>query len=100
MSGDRRELPRNYATWKGMPVFLKITAGELKTSLFCTVIGESDATVRVRIADRWDVDIYKDMILVVDAFPHTSIDLAPQHPGKFNETAWLAQRPATAMVQP
>ena len=34
--------------------------------LHCIVIGESDAAIRVRIADVWDVDILKEMILAVD----------------------------------
>ncbi len=70
MSSDQEKLPDTYTTWMGKPVFLRIAAGETKTTLFCTVIGESDATVRVRIADHWDVDIYKEMVLAVDAFPH------------------------------
>lgn len=87
MSGVRQELPRRYTTLMGMPVFLKITAGEIKTSLFCTVIDESDTTLRVRIADQWDVDIYKEMILVVDAFPRAGMDLAPQHPEEADSSA-------------
>lgn len=62
-----------------MPVFLEITTGETTTPLFCTIISESDTTVRVRVADHWDVDLYKEMILVVDAFPHAAMDLAPQN---------------------
>ena len=53
-----------------MSVFLLVTTGKIKTSLFCKIVGESDATVRVRISDHWDLDIYKDMILAVDASPH------------------------------
>jgi hypothetical protein len=87
MSSDQEPLPRNYTTWMGMPVFLNVTTGEIKTPLFCTIIGESDATLRVRIADQWDVDIYKEMILVVDAFPHTDRNLALENPEGPNQTA-------------
>jgi hypothetical protein len=71
-----------------------------KTSLFCTIIGESDATVRVRIADQWDVEIYKEMVLTVDAFPDSDMDLAPQNTGELNPPARSAHLPATANVQP
>lgn len=79
MLSDHENLTGSYTNWMGMPVFLKVTAGETKTSLFCTIIGEADDTVRVRLAEQWDVDIYKDMIQVVDAFPHAGMDLAPQN---------------------
>ena len=98
MPGDREILPRDYTIWMGMPVFLKITAGDVRTTLFCTVLGESDATLRVRIADQWDVDIYKEMILVVDAFPHAGMDLAPQHPEEHYTSARPRQRHMTAIA--
>ena len=75
-----------------MPVFLCVITGGTKTSLFCTIIGESDATVRVRIADQWDVDIYKEMVMAVDAFPHAGMDLSSQVPEGLHSTA-----PSTAL---
>jgi len=100
MSSDQEKLPGTYTTWMGMPVFLNVTTGEIKTSLFCTIIGESDATVRVRIADQWEVDIYKEMVLAVDAFPHAGMDLAAKNPGALHQTPRSAHRPATATVNP
>lgn len=82
-----------------MPVFLRITAGEVKTTLFCTVIGESEATVRVRIADEWDVEIYKEMVHAVDAFPTTGMDLAPQNPEVVPQPARPRHRTAAAGAQ-
>jgi hypothetical protein len=35
--------------------------------LNCTVISESDAALRVRISGNWEVDIYKEMVLAVEA---------------------------------
>jgi len=99
MSSDQEKLPDTYTTWMGMPVFLHVTAGGIKTTLFCTIIGESDSTVRVRIGNQWDVDIYKEMVQAVDAFPHAAMDLALKDPREFNQTARLAQLPATANVQ-
>jgi hypothetical protein len=100
MASDQEKLSGTYTTWMGLPVFLNIITGKIKTSLFCTIIGESDATVRVRIADEWDVEIYKEMVQAVDAFPHTGMNLAPQDPGELNPTAQSAHLPATANAQP
>jgi hypothetical protein len=100
LSIDQEKIPDTYTTWMGIPVFLNVTAGGIKTSLFCTIIGETNDTVRVRIADEWDVDIYKEMIVVVDAFPHAGMDLATKDPGELNQTARSSHLPATANAQP
>ena len=50
----------------GHSVVLQISVGDKKVPLHGTIIGESDATVRFRIGGRWDVDIYKAMILAVE----------------------------------
>jgi hypothetical protein len=44
---------------------LRVAAGKVQTELQCTVIGESDDVLRIRIAELWEVDIYKEMILGV-----------------------------------
>jgi hypothetical protein len=58
-----------YSVWFGRPVALRVAAGEVQTILHCIVIGESAAAVRIRIADVWDLDIFKDMVLAVEALP-------------------------------
>jgi hypothetical protein len=55
-----------YSSWLGKSVVLHVTAGQLQTVLPCTVIGESDAALRIRIGEIFDIDIYKDMILGVE----------------------------------
>ncbi|HEX2715745.1 MAG TPA: hypothetical protein VHM88_26480 [Candidatus Acidoferrales bacterium] len=55
-----------YSVWFGQSVVLQVTAGDLKVPLRGTIIGESDAAVRFRIGEGWDVDIYKAMILAVE----------------------------------
>ena len=59
-------MPSAYSNWMGQPVVLQITAGDLKVPLRGTIIGESDAAVRFRVGEGWDVDIYKAMILAVE----------------------------------
>ena len=55
-----------YSPWLGRPVALLVSAGELRTTLRGILIGESEASVRVRIGGIWDVDIYKAMVLSVE----------------------------------
>lgn len=55
-----------YSVWFGQSVVLHVTAGDLKVPLRGRIIGESDAAVRFRIGEGWDVDIYKAMILAVE----------------------------------
>jgi hypothetical protein len=55
-----------YAPWFGRSVALRLVAGELQTTLCCIVMGESDGAVRVRVGGIWDVDIYKEMVLLVE----------------------------------
>ena len=63
----------DYSTWLDQWVVLKVATEESQTELVCTVIAESDAALRIRIADTCEVDIYKDMILgVAQAWPALS----------------------------
>jgi hypothetical protein len=55
-----------YSVWFGQPVVLQVAAGDLKVPLRGTIIGESNAAVRLRIGEGWDVDIFKAMILAVE----------------------------------
>jgi hypothetical protein len=71
MSDAQSRVSGAYSAWLGKSVILRVVAGELRTTLPCTVIGESDTTVRIRlrgvtIPEVWDVDIYKKMILGVE----------------------------------
>lgn len=95
---DQEKFSDTYATWMGIPVFLNVIAGGIKTSLFCTIIGESNATVRVRIGNQWDVDTYKEMVLAVDEFPCPDRILVhenPEAPARQRESIHL---PANACV--
>ena len=59
-------MPSAYSNWMGQPVVLQVAAGDLKVPLRGTIVGESDAAVRFRVGEGWDVDIYKAMILAVE----------------------------------
>ena len=55
-----------YATWLGHSVVLQVTLGDIKVPLRGTLLKDGGETVRMRIGEGWDVDIYKAMILAVE----------------------------------
>ena len=55
-----------FKTWIGHPVVLQVALGDIKVPLRGRLLKEGGETVRMRIGDGWDVDIYKTMILAVE----------------------------------
>ncbi len=55
-----------YQPWIGQPVVLQVALGELKVPLRGRLMKDGGETLRMRIGDGWDVDIYKAMILAVE----------------------------------
>src|SRR6267378_935072 len=55
-----------FKTWIGQPVILQVALGDIKVPLRGRLLKEGGETVRMRIGDGWDVDIYKTMILAVE----------------------------------
>jgi len=55
-----------YQPWIGQAVVLQVALGEIKVPLRGRLMKDSGDTVRMRIGDGWDVDIYKTMILAVE----------------------------------
>ena len=68
-------MPSAYATWLGQQVILQVAAGELKVPLRGVIVGESDAAIRFRVGDGWDIDVYKPMILAVEEDNWASISM-------------------------
>ena len=66
-------MPSAYALWVGQAVILQVAAEELCVPLRGFIVGESDATVRFRVGEGWDIDIYKHMILAVEQDSWASI---------------------------
>jgi hypothetical protein len=52
--------------WLGHSVVLQVALGDIKVPLRGRLLKESGETVRMRIGEGWDVDIYKAMILTVE----------------------------------
>ncbi|HET7151659.1 MAG TPA: hypothetical protein VFI60_09625 [Candidatus Acidoferrum sp.] len=55
-----------FKSWIGQPVVLQVALGDIKVPLRGRLLKDGNDTVRMRIGDGWDVDIYKAMILAVE----------------------------------
>ena len=55
-----------FEAWIGQPVVLQVALGNIKVPLRGKLLKDGGETVRMRIGDGWDVDIYKVMILAVE----------------------------------
>jgi len=55
-----------YKSWIGQPVVLQVVLGDIKVPLRGTLLKDGGESVRMRIGDGWDVDIFKSMILAVE----------------------------------
>jgi len=55
-----------FEAWIGQPVVLQVALGNIKVPLRGKLQKDGGETVRMRIGDGWDVDIYKAMILAVE----------------------------------
>jgi len=60
------DMPSAYASWMGQAVVLQVATGDLRVPLRGVIVGESEGTVRFRVGETWDIDIYKPMILAVE----------------------------------
>ncbi len=55
-----------FEAWVGQSVVLQVALGNIKVPLRGKLLKDGGETVRMRIGDGWDVDIYKAMILAVE----------------------------------
>jgi hypothetical protein len=55
-----------YKVWMGQPVVLRVMTGDLRVPLRGKMLSETSDVVRVRIADCWDVDIFKSMVVGIE----------------------------------
>jgi hypothetical protein len=54
-----------FNVWLGHAVVLQVALGDIQVPLRGKLLKESGDTVRMRIGEGWDVDIYKNMIMAV-----------------------------------
>lgn len=55
-----------FKTWVGQAVVLQVAVGDIKVPLRGKLLQDGKETVRMRIGEGWDVDIYKEMIMAVE----------------------------------
>jgi hypothetical protein len=55
-----------FKTWIGQPVVLQVALGDIKVPLRGKLLKDGTDTVRMRVGDGWDIDIYKAMIMAVE----------------------------------
>jgi hypothetical protein len=55
-----------FKAWVGHPVVLQVAVGDIKVPLRGKLLKVGEKTVRMRIGEGWDVDIYKAMIMAVE----------------------------------
>jgi len=63
---EGRHMQTGYNIWLGHAVVLQVALGNIQVPLRGKLLKESDDTVRMRIGEGWDVDIYKNMITKVE----------------------------------
>ncbi|HKO03696.1 MAG TPA: hypothetical protein VJW51_03050 [Candidatus Acidoferrales bacterium] len=67
------ETTLDFESWMGMRVTLRVAFAEICVPLPGTLLSETPTTLRFRIGDGWDVDIYKSMVLGIDCDSWTDI---------------------------
>lgn len=55
-----------FQPWIGQAVVLQLALGEIRVPLRGKLLKDGGETLRMRIGDGWDVDIYKSMVLAVE----------------------------------
>jgi hypothetical protein len=64
--GMRGYMESGYAGWMGHAVVLQVALGDIRVPLRGKLLKENSDSVRLRIGEGWDVDIYKAMIQAVE----------------------------------
>ena len=55
-----------YLAWIGQAVVLQVALGDVRVPLRGRLLKDGGETLRMRIGDGWDIDIYKNMVLAVE----------------------------------
>jgi hypothetical protein len=58
-----------FATWIGRRVVLRVALGESRIGVRGTLLKDSADTLRMRLVEGLDIDIYKAMVLAVEEDP-------------------------------
>ncbi|HLK05560.1 MAG TPA: hypothetical protein VKT53_14055 [Candidatus Acidoferrum sp.] len=75
-------MSNTYSNWLGRKVILQIEAGESLVPIRGLVVTESNNALRFRLDGCWEVDIYKEMIIRVEADEYESFQLRNWEAGR------------------
>jgi hypothetical protein len=66
-------MPSAYSFWVGQAVILQVAAEDIRVPLRGVIVGESESSVRFRVGEGWDSEIFKHMILAVEQDSRVSV---------------------------
>jgi hypothetical protein len=66
MTEEKNEFLPIYSTWLGRPVVLLIQIRQGRVPIPCSIVGESDADLRVLLNAGWEMDVRKELILAIE----------------------------------
>jgi len=89
-------MSKSYSAWVGRQVVLQIETGKSQVPLRGQVVNESSIAVRFRLDGCWDVDIFKEMILGVEADTYGAFH--PSSLGPSNKALSASRSGSTAML--
>jgi len=89
-------MSKTYSDWLGRQVVLQVEAGESRVPLRGLVVSESNNALRFRLDGCWDVDIYKEMILRVEAADYEVFPLNSR--GALNKAADASRSDSRSML--
>ena len=89
-------MPYMYSAWLGRQVVLHIETVESRVPLRGVVVKESSDVLRVRIDGRWDVDIFHEMIVRVEADNYGALE--PISVGPSNEALGASRSGSMLML--
>ena len=55
-----------FALWVGRPVVLRVALGDCKVGVRGTLLKDGIETLKMRVSEGFDIDIYKEMVLAVE----------------------------------
>ena len=87
-----------YQPWIGQAVVLQVALGDVKVPLRGRLLKDGGETLRMRIGDGWDIDIYKTMVLAVEEDAMAACIPLSANPTKSTTRMPMRNRPVTHLL--
>jgi hypothetical protein len=66
MTEGKKGISPSYSTWFGRPVVLLVKVRQGRIPMLCSIVGESDADLRILLNAGWEMDVRKELILAIE----------------------------------